>query len=63
MENNTFTVIQLGNVREKSEENKKKFRENPQAGRVYGILGIAPTLNTMQGGHRQPYIVVKDNRY
>ena len=27
--------------------------------RVYGVGGIAPTLNTMQGGNRQPFILQK----
>lgn len=34
-----------------------KHRENPNTGRVYDIEGISPTLNTMQGGHQQPYII------
>src|SRR5699024_1497102 len=32
-------------------------RENPQTGRTYDAHGLAPTLNTMQGGNRQPQIV------
>lgn len=32
---------------------------NEQVRRVYGVNGIAPTLNTMQGGNRQPKIVEK----
>src|SRR5699024_2926427 len=32
-------------------------RENPQTGRTYNTDGLAPTLNTMQGGNRQPQIV------
>ena len=32
---------------------------NPQTGRVYSVQGIAPTLNTCQGGDRQPKIIVK----
>ena len=36
------------------------MKGNDQVRRVYGINGIAPTLNTMQGGHRQPKIVVYD---
>lgn len=35
------------------------FNGNPQVGRVYDPTGIAPTLNTMQGGNRQPNILVK----
>src|SRR5699024_1834394 len=32
-------------------------RENPQTGRTYDAEGLAPTLNTMQGGNRQPQII------
>lgn len=32
---------------------------NPQTGRVYSIDGIAPTINTCQGGEREPKVVVK----
>lgn len=32
-------------------------RENPQTGRTYDADGLAPTLNTMQGGNRQPQII------
>lgn len=31
--------------------------------RVYGTDGISPTLDTMQGGHRQPKIVDVDNNH
>ena len=30
--------------------------------RVYGINGVAPTLDQATGGGRNPYIIVKDNR-
>jgi DNA (cytosine-5)-methyltransferase 1 len=30
--------------------------------RVYSLNGISPTLNTMQGGHRQPFIVASRGR-
>ena len=33
------------------------MKGNDQVRRVYGTDGIAPTLNTMQGGHRQPKII------
>lgn len=46
-------VKQIGNVREK--ENGWK---NPQAGRVYDMRGLCPTLNTMQGGCRQPLVII-----
>lgn len=35
--------------------------ENPQVGRVYDSKGLSPTLSTMQGGDRQPKVVVKSN--
>jgi len=31
--------------------------------RVYGTDGISPTLNTMQGGNRQPFIVAERGHY
>lgn len=37
------------------------FNGNPQVGRVYGTDGLSPTLNTMQGGDRQPKIMIKNN--
>lgn len=45
-------IKQLGNIAE-----EKNFK-NPQAGRVYDSNGISPTLNTMQGGNRQPKIII-----
>lgn len=39
-----------------------KLNKNPQPGRVYSIYRIAPTLSTMQGGHKVPYIVLKQNK-
>lgn len=33
------------------------IKGNEQVRRVYGIDGISPTLNTMQGGNRQPKIL------
>ena len=32
-------------------------RPNPNQGRVYDKEGIAPSLTTMEGGHRQPFII------
>lgn len=46
-------IIQLGNMR----KGTPKFN-NPQTGRVYSIDGIAPTINTCQGGEREPKVVV-----
>lgn len=34
-----------------------------QNGRVYDINGISPTLNTMQGGGRQPKIIQRSHGY
>ena len=50
-------VLQVGNYREKEEG-----FTNPQTGRVYSADGCSPTLNTMQGGDRQPKIIVDDTQ-
>ena len=34
------------------------IKGNEQIRRVYGVDGISPTLNTMQGGNRQPKILI-----
>lgn len=47
-------VKQIGNV-----STSKSFNGNPQVGRVYSSDGLSPTLNTMQGGGREPKVVVK----
>ena len=47
-------VHQVGQLRRTA-----SFGGNPQTGRVYGIDGVAPTLNTMQGGGREPKILLK----
>lgn len=31
--------------------------------RIYAITGVSPTLTTMQGGGRQPFIVLPDGKY
>lgn len=46
-------VNQVGNIGKSD-----NFGGNPQVTRVYDINGISPTLNTMQGGGREPKIVV-----
>ena len=46
---NKANIKQIGNL-----NNSTSFGGNPQNGRVYDIKGISPTLNTMQGGGRQP---------
>lgn len=48
--------MQIGNIR-----NGTESFSNPQAGRVYDIEDVSPTLNTAQGGGRVPYIIVEDN--
>lgn len=46
-------VKQIGNI-----NNSNSFGGNPQTGRVYDIEGISPTLNTMQGGGREPKVAI-----
>lgn len=36
------------------------IKGNEQVRRVYGTGGLSPTLNTMQGGHRQPKVLVRE---
>jgi DNA (cytosine-5)-methyltransferase 1 len=45
-------IKQIGNLIETN-----SFGGNPQAGRIYGAEGIAPTLNTCGGGQREPKIL------
>jgi len=33
---------------------------NPQRGRVYSVEGIAPSIDCMGGGNREPKIIVED---
>ena len=47
------TIVQIGNI-----VVEKNF-QNPQIGRVYSAEGICPTLNTCQGGGREPKVLVK----
>lgn len=44
-------VKQIGNYETES------TWDNPQTGRVYSVDGISPTLNTCNGGNRQPMII------
>lgn len=53
---NRASIKQVGNL-----NNSTSFGGNPQAGRVYSIDGISPTLNTMQGGGREPKIMIGDH--
>ena len=50
-ENDTERVLQIGNAIGTAN------RDNPQRGRVYEPQGIAPALNTMQGGNLQPFVI------
>ena len=36
------------------------IKGNEQVRRVYGTDGLSPTLNTMQGGNRQPKVLVRE---
>ena len=47
-------VIKLGNI--------YGFTGGNFAGNVYSTKGIAPALKTMQGGNRQPLIVIKTKK-
>ncbi|MCT3348910.1 hypothetical protein EFS61_09305 [Lactobacillus hominis] len=46
-------VKQIGNF-----VKTNSFGGNPQRGRVYDLNGISPTLTTMQGGDREPKVLV-----
>ena len=47
-------VKQIGNI-----SHSTSFGGNPQIGRVYDETGLSPTLNTMQGGGREPKVLVE----
>ncbi len=51
-------VKQVGNLLDTD-----SFGGNPQVGRVYDPTGKAPTLNTMQGGNRQPKIIQRSHGF
>lgn len=53
--NTNGEIDQVGNIGKSN-----NFGGNPQVTRVYDINGISPTLNTMQGGGREPKILVKE---
>ena len=46
---NSVPIKQIGLV-------PNKGRDNPNSGRAYSVAGISPTLNTMDGGNREPRI-------
>lgn len=37
--------------------------KNPQCGRIYDPEGLSPTLNTMQGGSREPKIITRTLKF
>lgn len=51
-------IIQIGNIRKRT-----KTFDNPQSGRIYSEFGIAPTINTCQGGGLEPKLIVIDDTY
>lgn len=50
-------IIQVGNFLD------DKGFENPQRGRVYDINGLAPNIDTFQGGGREPKIIDNFTNY
>ena len=50
-EENMTEVNQIGNLF------PSENRSNPNQGRLYDKDGLSPTLSTMEGGNRQPFIV------
>lgn len=52
-ETNKANVKQIGNL-----SDSNSFGGNPQTGRVYSDDGLSPTLNTMQGGGREPKVAI-----
>lgn len=57
---NTITGVQKDNIVVVSRINQVgmlDIKGNEQIRRVYGDNGLSPTLNTMQGGNRQPKII------
>lgn len=52
-----------GYIGSKSQEIKQVNNPKHSNDRVYETDGISPTLNTMQGGNRQPFIVAERGRY
>ena len=53
--NTNGEIKQIGNIGKSD-----NFGGNPQVTRVYDINGISPTLNTMQGGGREPKVLVRE---
>lgn len=57
-EDNGIVIKQVGNIYDDKERNFK----NPQCGRVYDPDGLSPTLNTCQGGDRQPKVIIQTDK-
>lgn len=60
---NTLTTVQKDNyVVEPQIEmvGMLDIKGNEQVRRVYGADGLSPTLNTMQGGNRQPKVLIRE---
>lgn len=53
LSDDTERIMQVGNCYQ------REGRDNPNDGRVYAPQGLAPTLNTMNGGNRQPYVALE----
>ncbi|AZA15968.1 MAG: DNA cytosine methyltransferase [Lactobacillus delbrueckii subsp. lactis] len=51
----THKIVQIGNT-----STSKSYGGNPTVGRTYSLGGIAPTLNTCNGGGRVPQIITDD---
>lgn len=47
-------IVQIGRV-------KDSERDNPSVYRVYDTEGLSPCLNTMQGGGREPHVLVNND--
>ena len=43
-------------------DDKGRNFKNPQCGRVYDPEGLSPTLNTCNGGNRQPKVIVRTDK-
>ena len=50
----TETIIEVGNI-------KTGSWSSPQYGRIYSPSGLSPSLTTMQGGGREPKVILYEN--
>jgi len=58
--NDLAYCLQAGNDKHRGSYIKQLNQPTHSNDRVYGTDGLSPTLNTMQGGNRQPFIAEKD---